>query len=124
MEKNERAARPTACSLFEAIWLDIPANLPASTDFGIETQEHYNAIYYAVRNGDLSLERLDAALGDGKKITALVNSVEGCNPERLKFYTFWDELYGRNVPQLERNEAVEPKKTQQKHRQQDHERER
>ena len=72
-----RPARSVAVNLYDAIMLDnIPSIRPAAlVDFGLDGpngQQCFEALYYPVRAGEITLEQLDAALGDGPALTALV----------------------------------------------------
>jgi hypothetical protein len=54
----------------------------ASVDqFGIRSQEHYDALYHPLRHGEITREQLEAARGCGDKLTALVNAAPH-NPHR------------------------------------------
>jgi hypothetical protein len=86
------ALRDTTRNLVEAIWLDVWPRNGAIVDFGLVSQEHYEALYYPVREGEITPEALDAALGKGEKITALARSARS-NPHRdITFSTDWDFL--------------------------------
>jgi hypothetical protein len=84
--------RDTTRNLVEAIWLDVWPRAGAIVDFGIDSQEHYEALYYGVREGEITVEALDAALGKGDQLTALARSAPS-NPHRdVEFHTSWDGL--------------------------------
>jgi hypothetical protein len=53
--------------------------------FGIETEWHFEALFYPFWEGDFSAEQLDEARGDGEKLTELVVAAPH-NPHR--FITF------------------------------------
>jgi len=87
--------RHTTRNLIEAIWLDAWPRAGAIVDFGIDTQKHYEALFYGVREGEITPEALDAALGKGEKLTALARSARS-NPHRdIRFTTSWDGLRDR-----------------------------
>lgn len=87
--------RDTTRNLVEAIWLDAWPRSGAIVDFGLKSQEHYEALYYPVRNGEITPEALDAALGKAEKLTALARSAPS-NPHReIEFHTDWDDLLPR-----------------------------
>jgi hypothetical protein len=89
-QAETRAIRPTTQNLVEAIWLDVWPRNAAIVDFGLKSQQHYEALYYAVREGEITPEQLDAALGKGEKLTALARSAPS-NPHRsITFGTDWD----------------------------------
>jgi hypothetical protein len=104
--------RPVTKHLWDAIWFDSYPAPAAYVDFGIDTDDHFLALYNAVRAGDIDHEQLDAVLGDGAKITALVNSVEGCNPKGLVFKTDWD--FFREAMDEQRTKSAEPQVTKPK----------
>lgn len=84
--------RPVAQHLYDSIMLDEWPRASAIVDFGIDSQQHYEALYDPIRSGELTLEKLNEILGDGQKIT---DAVEACKSNRhkgIKFVTPWDEL--------------------------------
>jgi hypothetical protein len=84
--------RDTTRNLVEAITLDVWPRDGAIVDFGLKSQEHYEALYYPVREGEISPEALDAALGDGEKLTALARSARSNPHKDIAFRTDWDDL--------------------------------
>lgn len=83
--------RPLTHTLFEAIALDAwPDSAAAVTDFGLETRAHYEALYYPIHAGEITLEALDGALGDGPKLTALVRSAPSNPHKTIVFHTPYD----------------------------------
>ena len=68
-----------------------PSNA-AIVDFGIRSQEHYEALYYPVRQGEISPEQVDAAMGNGKQLTALVKAAPHNPHKEIEFRTDWDDL--------------------------------
>jgi hypothetical protein len=87
-----RPLRDTTRNLVEAIWADEWPRSGAIVDFGLKTQAHYEALYYGVREGQITPEALDAALGKGERLTALARSARS-NPHReILFRTDWDAL--------------------------------
>ena len=84
-------------NLLEAIWADEWPRSAAVVDFGLRSQEHYEALYYGVRSREIGPQALDAALGRGRELTALARSARS-NPHRgIVFCTDWDELLDRPV---------------------------
>ena len=84
--------RDTTRNLVEAIWLDVWPRNGAIVDFGLKSQEHYESLYYPVREGEITPGQLDAALGKGEKLTVLARSARS-NPHRdIEFRTDWDDL--------------------------------
>jgi hypothetical protein len=91
-EPEARPIRDTTRNLIESIWLDAWPRNAAIVDFGLDSQAHYEAIYYGVREGEITPEALDAALGKGDQLTALTRSSPS-NPHRdIVFRTSWDEM--------------------------------
>jgi hypothetical protein len=90
--ESSGAVRDTTRNLVEAIWLDVWPRSGAIVDFGLKSQEHYEALYYPVRDGEVTAEALDAALGNGERLTALARAAHS-NPHRdILFRTDWDDL--------------------------------
>lgn len=84
--------RNTTQNLIEAIWADEWPRNGAIVDFGLKSQAHYEALYYGVREGQITPEQLDAALGKGEELTALARAARS-NPHRqIAFRTDWDDL--------------------------------
>jgi len=76
------AARPTAQRTYVALTLDMWPDSPAAiADFWLTDQEHYEALYYPVRAGQITVEDLDRVLGDPEAITGLAASMPA-NPHR------------------------------------------
>ena len=91
-QAGQHRIRQTTRNLVESIMLDVWPRSGAIIDFGLKSQEHYEALYYPVREGEITPEQLDAALGKGEKLTALVRSARN-NPHRdIAFRTDWDDL--------------------------------
>jgi hypothetical protein len=92
------AIRDITRNLVEAIWADEWPRNAAIVDFGLRSQEHYEALYYGVRDGQISAEALDAAWGRGEALTALARAARS-NPHReIAFRTDWDELRDEDGP--------------------------
>jgi hypothetical protein len=87
--------RPVTRSLLKAISLDTQPTPAASMDFGIKSQEHYEAIYYPVRNDEITFAGLDAVYGNGPKITELVNAAPSNPHKGIQFETPWDHILPR-----------------------------
>ena len=82
----KRPIRPVTKLLFEAMTLDIwPNSSAAIVDFGLESQSHYEALHAPIRAGQITLEQLDAALGSGSKLTALVRSTPANTHKEIVF---------------------------------------
>ena len=94
------AARPTTRHLVSSILLDAWPNHAAVVDFGIDSQKHYEALYFAIREGEITPETLDAALGDGPKLTALTREAASNPHKDVEFHTSWDLILGRHSDHL------------------------
>ena len=90
------AARPTTRHLVSSILHDAWPNHAAAVDFGIDSQKHYEALYFPIREGEITPETLDAALGDGQKLTALVREAASNPHKDVEFHTSWDLILGRD----------------------------
>lgn len=99
--------RPVTRSLIEAIMFDVHPTPAASNDFGIESHEHYEAIYYPLRNDEISFARLDAAYGNGPKLTELVNAVPSNPHKGIVFETPWDHIRPRESATMSLDELKE-----------------
>ena len=90
------SVRPTTRHLISSILFDAWPNHAAAVDFGIDSQKHYEALYFPVREGEISPTALDAALGDGQKLTALVRDAASNPHKDVDFHTSWDLILGRD----------------------------
>ena len=89
--------RPVTRNLIESVMLDSWPDHAAIVDFGIDSQEHYDALYYPIREEEISPKQLDEALGNGEKLTQLVRGAAS-NPHRdVSFSTSWDAIFGRGA---------------------------
>jgi hypothetical protein len=77
--------------LVEAVLLDVWPNKAAVVDFGIRSMEHYEALYYPLRHGDFTPAQVDAARGNGRKLTELVDAAPHNPHKGIVFYTDRDE---------------------------------
>lgn len=91
--------RPITRGLIEAIMLDIWPNHTAIVDFGIDSQAHYEALYYGVRDGTIMPLALDDAVGHGEKLTSLTRDAWSSPHKDIEFHTSWDVIRGRDRPQ-------------------------
>lgn len=83
--------RPLTRQLVECCRLDAWPGRAAVVDFGLDSSSHLGALQYAIRENLVSLEELDAAMGDGKKLTEIAQ--RGENPYRfVTFNTAWDRM--------------------------------
>jgi hypothetical protein len=92
IQPQTRAIRPATKNLVEAVLLDVWPRNAAVVDFGIRSQEHYEALYYPLRHGEITPEQVDAAMGNGRKLTGLVNAAPHNPHKGIEFRTDWDDL--------------------------------
>ncbi len=89
--------RPLVQHLYDClkagVWPDGPT---AITDFGIDSPAHYEALANAVVSGDITLQDLDAALGNGPLITRLTRKAGSNSNKEIVFRTPWDEMRKRS----------------------------
>ncbi len=83
-------ARPLTQHCFDSLMMDEYPRPAAIVDFGLDTPNHLGALQHAIRSG-ATVEELDAALGDGEKLTALVERFPN-NPYPVKFKTAYDVI--------------------------------
>jgi len=76
--------------------LDEWPRMAAVVDFGIDDQQHYEALYYPIRNGEIKAEQLEKVLGIGPEITKLVNSCPANPHKGIIFKTAWDDMTDDN----------------------------
>ncbi len=99
--------QPVTRNLIEAVMLDAWPHNAAIVDFGIDSQKHYESLYYPIRNQEISPVVLDAAMGHGEKLTELVRGAPGNPHKDIVFHTSWDSLLGREKPEFaSRHEAI------------------
>jgi hypothetical protein len=87
-----RPLRDTTRDLINAVLLDVWPRAGAIVDFGLDSQEHFEALYYPLRHGEITPEQVDAALGDGAKLTELVSAAPHNPHKGIVFHTSWDAL--------------------------------
>jgi hypothetical protein len=104
-------ARGTTRGLVTAVLADTWPSVAAITDFGLESQRHYEALYHPIRNGELQPAVLDAAMGYGEKLTELANTSPSNPHKDIQFHTVWDDLLARERPEAASKTAKEPSST-------------
>src|SRR5579863_785527 len=87
--------RPVTRDLIESVILDKWPNHAAVVDFGLDSQKHYEALYYAIREGEIWPLELDRALGHGRELTRLVREARSNPHPDVEFHTSWDAILGR-----------------------------
>ena len=89
------SVQPVTRNLVTSILMDAWPNHAAAVDFGIDSQKHYEALYFPIREAEIMPKALDAALGDGPKLTAMARE-SASNPHKgVEFHTSWDLILGR-----------------------------
>jgi hypothetical protein len=83
------SVRPTTRTLVTSILMDSWPNHGAVVDFGIDSQKHYEALYFPIREAEIMPK------GDGPKLTALVRESESNPHKDVEFHTSWDLILGR-----------------------------
>lgn len=110
------SVRPTTRSLVTSILMDAWPSHAAMVDFGIDSQKHYEALYYPIREAEIMPKALDAVLGDGPKLTVLTREAASNPHKDVQFHTSWDVALGRGnlrvEPQLGINELRSGKSTE------------
>lgn len=120
--------RPVTRDLIESVLMDASPGAAAIVDFGLDSQEHYEALYYPIRQGEITPTALDEALGHGEKLTALVRAAPSNPHKEVQFYTSWDHIFGRPGPEGKVGDQGRPgpdkgpgQEGEQEHGQDDHE---
>jgi hypothetical protein len=91
------SVRPVTRDLVTSILIDAWPSHAAVVDFGIDTQKHYEALYWPIREAEIMPKALDAALGNGPMLTAMTREA-GSNPHKdVTFSTSWDIILGRDA---------------------------
>ena len=75
-------------STFNNLMLDMPLTPAGYVDFGVETDGHYALLQQAVREGTVTIEDLDKALGNGSALTEIARK-QGSN---IVFRTPYDMM--------------------------------
>ena len=92
------ASRDTTRDLVQSVMADSWPCAGALVDFGLDSQEHYEALYHPLRNGEIAPAVLDAAMGYGEKLTELARNTPSNPHKGIAFHTTWDDLLGRSAP--------------------------
>lgn len=92
------SVRPTTRNLITSMLMDAWPNHAAVVDFGIDSRKHYEALCFPIREAEIMPKALDAALGDGPKLTALVQAADSNPHEDVEFRTSWDLIHRRDSP--------------------------
>ena len=89
--------RPVTRHLITSVLFDQWPNIPAVADFGIDSQKHYEALYFPIRAQEILPKALDDALGHGAKLTALTLGAASNPHKDVEFHTSWDVALGRDL---------------------------
>jgi hypothetical protein len=106
-----KIVRPVTRDLINALLFDAWPGNAAVIDFGLESQQHYEALYYPIRAGEILPQALDDALGDGERLTALVQSARHNPHKDVQFYTSYDSMAGKPRPPGALSEETKLEKT-------------
>jgi hypothetical protein len=87
--------RPTTRDLVTSVLMDAWPGHAAVVDFGIDSDKHFEALYYPIRTAEILPHTLDAALGHGEKLTALTRQAASNPHKDVQFHTSWDLIFGR-----------------------------
>jgi hypothetical protein len=87
--------RPTTRDLVTSVLMDVWPGHAAIVDFGIDSDKHFEALYYPIREAEILPKVLDAALGHGEKLTALTRHAASNPHKDVQFHTSWDLILGR-----------------------------
>jgi hypothetical protein len=88
---DDRVVRPLTQQVIDCAYFDVWPGNAAVVDFGIDSDRHLGALQFAIREGLVTPQELDAAVGNGEKLTEI--APRGDNPYRdVTFKTSWDEM--------------------------------
>jgi hypothetical protein len=87
--------RPTTLGLVMSMLTDCWPTRATVADFGIDSMKHYEALYLPIREGEIMPGALDAALGDGPKLTQLAREAASNPHKDVVFHTSRDLILGQ-----------------------------
>ena len=90
-----QAVRQTTSNLIHSMLMDEWPRAGAIVDFGLDGQQHYEALYYPIRAHEILPAQLDAALGNGEALTALARTAPSNPHKDVEFSTSWDAVFLR-----------------------------
>lgn len=99
---GSQTLKPVTEALLDAIAFDEWPGAAAIADFGLVTPRHFEAVYHALKNDDVTPAQLDRAVGNGPVLTELMRGAEH-NPHKgsgLVFTTPWDGLTPEDLAHL------------------------
>jgi hypothetical protein len=94
------SVRPTTRNLVTSVLMDTWPSHAAVVDFGIDSQKHYEALYYPIRDAEIMPKELDGALGHGEKLTAMTREAASNPHKDVAFHTSWDVVLGRETERM------------------------
>ena len=83
--------RPVTKNCFDSLMMDQWPRAAAIVDFGLDSVEHYSALQRCIRAGYISIQELDALLGNGPALTNRINGLFHF-PYRIVFQTAYDDM--------------------------------
>jgi hypothetical protein len=89
------SVRPTTRNLVTSMLTDSWPSHATVIDFGIDSRKHYEALCFPIREAEIMPKELDAALGDGPKLTAMVREADSNPHKDVQFHTSMDLILGR-----------------------------
>jgi hypothetical protein len=94
------SVRQTTSDLIHSVMADAWPRPGAIVDFGLNSQEHYEALYHPIRAHEIMPSQLDAALGNGEALTWLARTARSNPHKDVEFSTSWDAVFmrGRFAP--------------------------
>ena len=84
--------RPVAQRMFDYSFGMTVISPACIVDFGLDTEEHLLSLTTVVVNREVTVDQLDAALGDGPAITELVNGCKSNPFDGIIFKTAYDMI--------------------------------
>ncbi len=90
--------RPLTTQLIEAVMRDEWPGYACQVDFGLDGwagtdyQRCYEALYYPIRKREITAEQLDAAMGNGPRLTELARSCLHNPHKEIEFKTAYDDM--------------------------------
>lgn len=110
-ERSE--VRETTRDLIDSVMMDMWPRNTAIVDFGLDSQRHYEALYYPIREWEIMPKQLDEALGHGEMLSKLVKEAPSNPHKDIEFSTSWDLLLGRSresaaQQQKQKDYGIEP----------------
>jgi hypothetical protein len=93
MKTEENLAKELIAAVTEGR-LPTPA---ACFDFCISDLKKYEAVFYPIKNQEITFDQLVSSICDGRKMTALVNSCQSNPHKGIEFKTMFNYSYIDNI---------------------------